>query len=264
LALVGILRYYKLGLENTKSEYFIDGYYVSKNLIFRKLLLLDISLFQCIEIIIKLISTRVEAIPIFEISGKRILFIHVPKTGGTSLSAALEKVGSITFDRGFRENKKIVSERHAHEALIHSNIINTRFDYVFMIIRDPVDRIISEYRYQCRKPGLHRSKVMGFGLWLDYSLYRAKKNRGYRDNHFRPQSEFATLGCEIFRFEDGLKFAINRINQKLGLSIELPSKRMNVSPKYDIKIKKLHIEKIHSFYASDYLAYNYDLEKSHH
>lgn len=211
-----------------------------------------------------MILTRVEAIPIFEISGKRILFIHVPKTGGTSLSAALEKFGTITFDRGFRENKKKVSERHAHEALIHSNITNTRFDYVFMITRNPVDRIISEYRYQCRKPGLHRSKVLGFGLWLDYSLYRTKKNRGYRDNHFRPQSEFATLGCEIFRLEDGLECAINCINQKLGLSIELPPERMNVSPEYDIKVKKLHIEKIHSFYASDYLAYNYNLQKTHY
>ena len=216
------------------------------------------------EIFIKLISTRVEVIPIFEISGKRILFIHVPKTGGTSLSVALEKFGTITFDRGFKENKKKFSERHAHKALIHSNIIDTRFDYVFMITRDPVDRIISEYRYQCRKPGLHRSKVMGFGLWLDYSLYWAKKNRGYRDNHFRPQSEFATLGCEIFRLEDGLEFVINSINQKLGLSIELPAKRMNVSPEYDIKVKKLHIEKIHSFYVSDYLAYNYNLQKTNY
>jgi len=212
----------------------------------------------------KLISKRVEVIPIFEISGKRILFIHVPKTGGTSLFAALEKFGTITFDRGFKENKKKFSERHAHKALIHSNIIDTRFDYVFMITRDPVDRIISEYRYQCRKPGLHRSKVMGFGLWLDYSLYWAKKNRGYRDNHFRPQSEFATLGCEIFRLEDGLEFVINSINQKLGLSIELPAKRMNVSPEYDIKVKKLHIEKIHSFYVSDYLAYNYNLQKTNY
>ena|GEM_PF-4652080 len=192
------------------------------------------------------------------------MFIHVPKTGGTSLFAALEKFGTITFDRGFKENKKKFSERHAHKALIHSNIIDTRFDYVFMITRDPVDRIISEYRYQCRKPGLHRSKVMGFGLWLDYSLYWAKKNRGYRDNHFRPQSEFATLGCEIFRLEDGLEFVINSINQKLGLSIELPAKRMNVSPEYDIKVKKLHIEKIHSFYVSDYLAYNYNLQKTNY
>ena len=190
------------------------------------------------------------------------MYIQVPKTGGTSLSAALEKFGTITFDAGFKDNKKKVSERHAHRTFMQSSIIDKHFDYAFMITRNPVDRIVSEYFYQCRKPGLHRSKIMGFGLWLNYSLYRTKKFRGYRDNHFRPQSEFATLGCEIFKLEDGLGAVVNRLNQKLGLSIELQSKRLNVSPKYDVKIRKSHKAKIYSFYATDYHDFNYNLKES--
>ena len=36
--------------------------------------------------------------PVFSIEGRRILFLHVPKTGGTAISAALRAAGQIRFD----------------------------------------------------------------------------------------------------------------------------------------------------------------------
>lgn len=205
-----------------------------------------------------MIKRKGEPVPIFDISGKRILFIQVPKTGGTSVSAALAEFGTTRFDERFISDKLKISQRHAHRDQIENEILDMNFDFIFMLTRHPVDRMISEYRYQCRKPGLHRSRVMGFGLWLRYSLVRVRKQRGYRDNHFRPQAEFPVHGCQIFKFEDGLEVAIESLNRHLGLSVQLPSARMNVSPSIDLKVRTSDISKITSFYKSDFKDYDYD------
>jgi hypothetical protein len=205
-----------------------------------------------------LIKREGEPVPIFDIAGKRILFIQVPKTGGTSVSAALAKLGTKKFDERLTSDKHKISERHAHRDQIENEILDMKFDFTFMVTRHPVDRMISEYRYQCRKPGLHRSRIMGFGLWLRYSLARVRKQRGYRDNHFRPQAEFPIHGCQIFKYEDGLEVAIESLNRQLDLAVRLPSTRMNVSPSFDLNVRSADISRITSFYKSDFETYKYD------
>lgn len=185
----------------------------------------------------------------------------MPKTGGTSISAALAEAGKISFDEPVKTNRHKFNPRHACRGELEKHLAGLDIDFTFLIVRHPVDRIISEFRYQRRKSGLHISKSLNFQLWLHYSLKRTEHWRGYRDNHFRPQTEFAVPCCQIFRFEDGIEAPINSINQQLGLSLKLPPTRKNVSPKIQVKPTESDISKIVAFYAADFDAYDYQLSK---
>lgn len=100
------------------------------------------------------------------LENRKIIFIHIPKTGGSSIEIALDEFSedSIWFDnRGTyftpRENtfQKIMMERigidkdnykHA-TALQYKNILGEEYDdyFVFTVLRNPIKRLSSLYRW---------------------------------------------------------------------------------------------------------------------
>lgn len=82
-------------------------------------------------------------------------------------------------------------------------------DVVFALVRDPVDRMVSEYRFQREKRrgsrfGRYLARLP-FSLWLRLMLHLVRLNPYAFDNHLRPQSDFVPDGAAIFRLEDGMK-----------------------------------------------------------
>ena len=82
-------------------------------------------------------------------------------------------------------------------------------DAAFAVVRDPVARMISEYRYQCRDRLTGRAgwplRRLSFSTWLALMLRVAARNPYSHDNHFRPQVAFLPeTGVTVFRLEDGL------------------------------------------------------------
>jgi len=198
--------------------------------------------------------------PILETNGKSILFLHVPKTGGSSIEHHLQSIGHVWLnatDTRFRGLK--CSPQHLHASAIQSLLPQVSFDWAFMVVRHPVDRLVSQYKYQTRKPRWP-SSLMSFSVWLRYVLARRRLNSYYRDNHFRPQHEFEGFSAEVFRLEEGIGKCIERIDQKLGLATngtsvvwEKRSRPVNVvvSP----EDRKLILD----VYRTDFKRYGYDL-----
>jgi hypothetical protein len=82
-------------------------------------------------------------------------------------------------------------------------------DAVFTVVRDPVARMVSEYRYQrsgrLTGPFGRPVRGLGFSAWLRLMFAMADRNPYTHDNHFRPQVEFMPPdGVTVFRLEDGL------------------------------------------------------------
>lgn len=78
---------------------------------------------------------------------KKLYFLHIPKTGGTSISKA--------FKRGmekFPKNDFTIDICHPNicQTLNNSELIKTKFlnTYIFNFVRNPYDRITSEYRWR--------------------------------------------------------------------------------------------------------------------
>ena len=86
-----------------------------------------------------------------------------------------------------------------------------------MMVRHPLKRLLSQYRYQTRKPNPVRNRLP-FSVWLRYVLLRRRLNPYYRDNHFRPQHEFEVPGVDVFRLEDGLAAPLACLNKLTGVN----------------------------------------------
>ena len=76
------------------------------------------------------------------------IFIHIPKTGGTTINAAMQ--GTYWANEpGFNYRHILLKEKRSNSAdiFIPSNRSKYKEHTLFMMVRDPVDRLISEYYF---------------------------------------------------------------------------------------------------------------------
>jgi len=143
--------------------------------------------------------------PIFTKARQNILYIHVPKTGGSAIEALFRDNGYMLnhFDDGTERRSlnrlRRCSPQHQHAALLAEQFRLNAFDWILMTVRNPYDRIRSEYNMR-RRIG---ETVPPFTAWLEDTFRRLRGQPFLHDNHFRPQSEFYIPGATIFRQEDG-------------------------------------------------------------
>ena len=194
--------------------------------------------------------------PIAFINQKLIVFAHVPKTGGSSVERYLSDHGEMALKSDKRIKAFPCSMQHLHAHPLSSIIDLDTAHLNFMIVRHPVARIVSEYRYQMRKRGWLRDRL-SFSQWLQYSLTRRKLNPYYRDNHFRPQNEFELPNTEVFRFEESVDSCIVALAGRLGTAT--PAKQIweKPSPFRDFVISPRDLARIEDAYAEDFAQYAY-------
>ncbi|KHF25367.1 sulfotransferase family 2 domain-containing protein [Solemya velum gill symbiont] len=198
--------------------------------------------------------------PLAKVGDHSVLFVHIPKTGGSSIEKYLAQQGEISLKGRTRIGLIRCSLHHLHTTQLQKRIEPGSVDWSFMVVRHPVARIISEYRYQLRKRRLIRNKI-SFSTWLSLSLGICRFNPYYRDNHFRPQSEFEYPGAEIFHFEEGVGQCLTAIASHLGRRVpEIPIWE-NPSPELDIQIRDEDLQRIKEFYADDFLRYGYGIDQ---
>jgi hypothetical protein len=87
--------------------------------------------------------------PIFTKHNEEILFIHIPKTGGSYIEDAFSLTGYATFllDRVTKSYYRI-SPQHYHAEILGHIIDFRSITASFLLARHPVTRMISEYSYQ--------------------------------------------------------------------------------------------------------------------
>lgn len=143
--------------------------------------------------------------PLFTRQDASVFYIHVPKTAGTSIeqffvangfAAEYLDTGGAKSMNGFRR----CPPQHMHGEQILAILRPSRCGYVFATVREPLARIVSEYRMRARG----HADFPRLPAWLDQSLKRYQEDRYVLENHLRPQVEFLIPGCDVFRQEDGI------------------------------------------------------------
>lgn len=188
--------------------------------------------------------------PLARIGNKVLFFVHIPKTGGSSIETYLGQKGTVALRFKRRMGWSASTTQHMHAA-IHTKIIPDSFyDAGFVVLRDPVARFTSEYRYQKDMGRTSQS----FADWAVATLGRYADDPYILDNHIRPQSEFLRPGLTKFLFEDGLSPIfdwIDRVTDTPPGNRDLWEKRakpMAIDVPQDVR------RKLESFYAADYRA----------
>ena len=200
--------------------------------------------------------------PVYRIGGKNVLFIHVPKTAGMAIGAHLGNCGPAVFEDRIFLKSGTFGPRHQPAAVLKTVYFPEMIDYAFMVVRHPVTRLVSEYRYQRRSGNiqLSRLRMFGFDIWLRNAFFRLKSDPDYRGGHFRPQVQYECFDCEVFRHEDGLDKVSQRISALTGTVIPDSPAKTNVSRHRSVSISQASFKLIADYYAADFERFGYSTE----
>ena len=159
-------------------------------------------------------------------TGKRFLFIHIPRTAGRF-------IGENLLGNDFEVEHKIwdsidgIEIAHFHRELYEKHL---RVDDIphLTIVRNPIDRFFGASSFLKRMYGddiqeLMEDEIMFFSILDNFPLSQAV-------NWFRPQVDFITDETNIWKFEDGFG---SDFDAWMSNILEMPFKTR------DIEYKKL-------------------------
>lgn len=160
--------------------------------------------------------------PICTINQKSVLFVHIPKCGGSSLERLLQRQAGVKpsyLDEGkgsYFNTLRRCSPQHMHAAILDQVFVLNRFDLIFAVCRDPEARVRSEYNMRFSHAGPTQPDI---NQWYVKARKMRRNNPYLYDNHLRPQVEFVVPGAVLYKLEDG----IDRIWQDLCRRLGVPA-----------------------------------------
>ena len=192
---------------------------------------------------------------------KRCIFIHIPKTAGTSIEQYIAD-----NDRHYLRYLGVMNNRSAHHftAIELKKQVHHLFNkyYKFSIVRNPYDRLLSEYYWTpIPRLGYKGGRNKADFLYHVQEIVRGKKyfDSIYHD-HFIPQYLFLYEGKkllidQLFRYED-LEWVVNYLKQKLDIKRDFPVlNKTNVKKDGWTEMQK---NKIYNLYRKDFELFGYE------
>lgn len=210
--------------------------------------------------------------PLVRINSYLLHFVHVPKTGGSSIKSYLAEKGKVALYCWPPVEWGRTSPQHMDSAAHSAMVPNGFCDASFIVFRDPVERMVSEFRYRAARGstalGLEHARcdtvewidgailTGSFDRWVDIVLNLYKSDPFLYDNHIRPQSEFWCEGLTLFFFEDGIERVFDWIDQTCDLPERaIAPKAANRSPRIPVEMSDRTRRRIEAFYAADYALF---------
>jgi hypothetical protein len=198
--------------------------------------------------------------PLATWNGLTIFFAHVPKTGGSSVEDYLvRRFGPLSIiDRNKRQGVTgtglIIPATHL-AAVDLAELLPHDLTYSFAVVRDPLTRLMSEFRYQS---GVSRASRLGFSTWLRVMIAGARMEPRLYENHIRPQSDLVPEGSEIFRLEDGFDAMIARLDEVAGTTAPgLEVGHLLKRKREELVIHREDVDLITDYYGPDYARFGY-------
>lgn len=184
---------------------------------------------------------------------EKILFVHIPKTGGTSIATAL------------------IGKPSGHPYLYEFYLSNKRYTktfYKFCVVRNPYDRLVSAYAHisqrECNLKFKRLFKKLNINSFDDL-ISKLDNPKTYQKLintiiHLRSQNELIhhkkIKMDDIFKFENFNKIE-DTLNNKLGKNLKI--KKLNSSPRSDYRnyYNEYSIAVVERIYKKDLEMFGY-------
>lgn len=207
--------------------------------------------------------------PILTRNGRRVLQVHIPKTGGTSITLLADMLGwrvsrcRCTYP-GYDSARIGRGERIPMQHATKYTYQNWQYDYAFAVVRNPLERAKSElaqwgiqpdqaYDWYRMRIDQHRSLRDGRS---PEQIVMMESNRwpGLTGWHIWPQVDYVAPGVDVLYYghEDP---ALQRI---LGKYNSRPKCRVAEVQKYELPEKLVGLLK--EFYAQDFARFYPEVE----
>ncbi len=201
----------------------------------------------------------------------RFVFVHVFKTGGTSIKRALrrhamspwQEYANVLLKRvGIPQFGPSPYPDHLTASKLIKRIGREQFDsyFSFSFVRNPWDREVSHYKYICRSRAHadHETvrSLSGFGEYLRWRC----------DNRFRQQVDYLNHEGErvvnfVGRFEK-LNADFRHVCQRLGLNHKLPVLNRTNHSHYSNYYTEDLAELIRQTYCGDISEFGYEFQRT--
>ena len=190
---------------------------------------------------------------------KKCIFIHIPKTGGTSIEQFIKDYdkNNLLFI-GVRNNRSLQHLTGFQLMKLIPNIYKKY--YKFSIVRNPYDKLLSEYYWNPSNIGYKSGKSKKDFL---KKVSEIIKNKKYYDDiyndHLIPQYYFIfyknkLIVNELFKYED-LEWVSNYLKKKLKIFRNFPYLNKNDIEKEGWTEEEKEI--IYDLYKDDFLYFGY-------
>lgn len=202
--------------------------------------------------------------PVIVINDKRVLFVHIPKTGGTSITRWMQSMGRVRLHGDVKPEGLKISAQHLTWTDIDCMWGGDYFDYCFAVVRNPFSRMESEFgmRQKLRAQGFFGGQLH-FSSWLERTLIDVHNNPNHFDNHIRPQWNFIADRIRIFRFEDGMTSILTQVATDLRVALPDSTPHLLSSSgagKKAINWDRADILRMQDYYRMDFQQFGYSLE----
>lgn len=187
------------------------------------------------------------------------IFVHVPRTGGTSIAEALfqKSVGG-------------------HTPLYAYRIFDPqRYDqyFKFAFVRNPYSRLVSAFhqvKHNANNPRTQRWSETYLGSVESFREFikRLENDRAFRStvtsmDHFRPQWEFITvngnIGVDYLGKFEKIESDFGKVSNHLGIKCELPHKNKSSHNQYIKYYQGVNAGVVRHIYKKDFANLGYDL-----
>jgi len=180
---------------------------------------------------------------------RKLIFVHIPKTAGTSIKKAL--------------NLSIETATHwIPTLLVHKKTWETYFS--FTIVRHPLERLLSSYYYHTSKnyTGVFYRKIPDLRnfTFQDYFRVFSQLNTSAlipQVNYIKHKYSDKPIDiiCKFRNLNKDLKPIFN----KLQIDLDIPHlNKGSFNRANKIEIERDTLEKIHEFYKEDYITFGYE------
>ena len=194
----------------------------------------------------------------------KVLFLHIPKNGGTAFKRHLQKhtEGSIDIWNMGKLPDRVLDLSHLKPKQYHliSHLQRAMVERYTKVgfTRDPYDRFLSCYRMYKYQHGFF-PKDKGIHDFC-HTVHSWSPFDTYRYIHTAPQHHFTDglTDLHLFKLEE-LAENLDRIAELVGVELSPEIAPVNRTPKQDVELDELAVSFVSAFYAKDFEQFGYSL-----